>query len=284
MRTSFDRCLACLLLIGVVGCGTSTMPEPKPDPAQALALRAGGENGSTPGTTTEVATGTGWGTLKGVFRFKGTAPSVGFLSTGGKDGATCGSQVPDESLVIDPATGGIANVLVFARRVSRVDPDLMPDGDAVFDQKKCIFLSHLLGVQVGQTVLLKNSDPIGHNTNLSPPGNSPANVLLPADGTATYTFTRELSSPVEVTCNIHPWMKAYLMARKDPYFAVSGPDGSFEIASLPAGEKIEFQVWHERASGGLQAKPTWSRGRFTEVVPEDGLDLQVIEVDASAFQ
>ena len=56
-------------------------------------------------------------------------------------------------------------------------------------------------------------------------------------------------------------MKAYIIARDDPYVAVTKPDGTFEIKNLPAGEDIEFQVWHEQAPGGLEAKGGWSKGR-----------------------
>ena len=59
----------------------------------------------------------------------------------------------------------------------------------------------------------------------------------------------ETGLPVSVTCNIHPWMKAYAVFREDGYVAVSSGDGTFEIPDLPAGEPLEFQVWHERATG-----------------------------------
>ena len=44
-------------------------------------------------------------------------------------------------------------------------------------------------------------------------------------------------------------MSAYLLPRKNGYFAVTAADGSFEIPNVPAGEKLEFQVWHESAAG-----------------------------------
>ena len=48
-----------------------------------------------------------------------------------------------------------------------------------------------------------------------------------------------------VNCSIHPWMKAWVLPRENPYFDVSKTDGSFEIANLPAGVELEFSVWHE---------------------------------------
>ena len=93
-----------------------------------------------------------------------------------------------------------------------------------------------------------------------------------------------------VTCNIHPWMKAYAVFRKDGYVAVSGPDGTFTIPDLPAGETIEFQVWHERSGGpngalGLE-KPDlkWTpKGRFQVKLESDEVkDLGTLEVPAGA--
>ena len=234
------------------------------------------------------STTTGWATLKGVFKFDGSAPPAGAMSTAGKDVQVCGQQVPVQSLEVDSATGGIANIVIFARsKVSRVFDGGKKEHERVFDQQHCLFLSHVMAVQTKvDTVLIKNSDPISHNTSLSPPGNESINPLLPPKGEVSYKFNKQLIMPAEVTCSIHPWMKAYLLARDDPYVAVSAKNGSFEIANLPAGEEIEFQVWHEKAAGGgLTAKPAWKSGRFKLKLTADKTeDLQTITVPTGAFQ
>jgi hypothetical protein len=97
--------------------------------------------------------------------------------------------------------------------------------------------------------------------------------------------------PTMVTCNIHPWMKAYAVFRKDGYVGVSAADGSFTIPDLPAGETLEFQVWHERSTGpngalGL-AKPDlkWTpKGRFQVKIEADEVkDIGTLEVPAAAL-
>jgi hypothetical protein len=106
-----------------------------------------------------------------------------------------------------------------------------------------------------------------------------------------YVPTQEEASPVPVSCSIHPWMKAYMLPRKDKYFAVTGPDGSFEIANLPAGEEVEIQVWHERAAGanGALVLPNkelkWSnKGRFKVKLDADQTKDLALDVPATAFQ
>jgi len=94
-----------------------------------------------------------------------------------------------------------------------------------------------------------------------------------------------------VTCNIHPWMKAYVIFRKDGYVAISAADGSFEIADLPAGEPLEFQVWHARSTGsgggvGIERPELkWNpKGRFLITLqPDEVKDLGTLEVPAAGL-
>ncbi len=279
--------LICIALVVVAsGCAGTSRAEPDPQDDVVQALRTGGGNGGTAAAAT-TPTGTGWGTLKGQFVLDGAPLPATFLPTGGKDGQVCDVMpIPDQSLVVDAQSKGIANIVVYARKVSRIHESAKEAAAAevVFDQKNCVFLTHIMAVQAGQPVKIKNSDPIGHNTNVSPRGDAPINPLLPGGADTTYQFTRAQTEPVAVTCNIHPWMKAYIMPRKDPYCAVTDREGRFEIANLPAGEKIEFQVWQEKA-GPLEAKSGWSKGRFTEtILADDAKDLGTIAVPAAKFQ
>jgi len=292
----FMPAILLMALVGVVsvwGCGRSVPPAPAPDVTVAEQIR-GGVGGEAGGEATAAATSTGegWGDLTGAFVLDGAIPQLGSLATQGKDGAVCDvAPIPNQALVVDSATNGIANIFVYARKASRVNEsyDEAKEGEVVFDQKQCIFLSHVTGVQVGQTLKILNSDPIGHNTNISPPADTGANVLLPGGGSADYKFSRQQDVPVPVQCNIHPWMKSYVLPRKDPYFAVTDAEGKFAIKQLPAGEEIEFQLWQESASGGPKGELvvpglTDNKGRFKRTIPADGvLDLETITIPAGAF-
>jgi hypothetical protein len=77
-----------------------------------------------------------------------------------------------------------------------------------------------------------------------------------------------------------------MLPRSDPYLAVTGSDGSFQIANLPAGEEIEFQVWHERAPNvpATNAELRIANGRFKLKLDADQIkDVGGIEVQAAAF-
>ena len=138
-----------LLLAARSGCRKAAAINPAPDLKVAKELRAGSGGGEATATAQAAQpTGTGWGALKGKFVFAGDPPAAAFLSTGGKDGAVCGQQVPNQQLVVDSGNKGIANIVVFARKVSRVfKPEEAPrrprHPPSIFDQKGCLFLSHV---------------------------------------------------------------------------------------------------------------------------------------------
>ena len=279
-------------LASTVGCGSGRVSAPRADVDAAGKIRATLVSSAPAAAEAgggEASGGTGWGTLKGRFVFAGD-PGTAKPLVADKDTEVCskgGMKLLDRSLLVDGSSKGLANVVVFARKTSRVK-NAVPETPLVFDQKNCEFISPVFAARVGQPIDVRNSDPIGHNTNVA--GTS-FNQLIPAGAGTLYKADAETGMPTMVTCNIHPWMKAYAVFRKDGYVAVSAADGSFTIPDLPAGEPIEFQVWHERSTGpngalGL-ARPElkWTpKGRFQVTIDPDGTkDLGTLEVPANAL-
>ena len=242
----------------------------------------------------ETAAGTGWATLKGRFIFDGTPPEMQPYSAN-MDQATCapGGKAPlQETLVVDSGNNGIANVAIFIRKASRVHESAQPTEELVeFDQKTCVFLSHVFPLTLGQTMKIMNSDPVGHNTKIE--GKNGFNQTIPAGKSVEFKPQKEEAAPVGVSCSIHPWMKAYMLPRKDRYVAVTARDGSFEITNVPAGENLEFQVWHESAGGRPgplvlttpEAKELkWSKkGRFKIKLAEGEVKELNLTIPAAAF-
>jgi hypothetical protein len=198
---------------------------------------------------------------------------------------------PEETLIVSPGSKGIKNVVVFLRDAKRVHESANPKADPIeYDQKHCVFLSHVVGATVGQSLDIKNSDPTGHNTNIVGTG---FNQLIPSGGAIPFKVQKETAQPAKVTCSIHPWMTAWILARKNGYFAVTDADGKFEIANVPAGEPLEFQVWHESGAApgqGLVGTTVdapdmkWSnRGRVAVQLPENQVKEVKVVVPAKAF-
>jgi plastocyanin len=225
-----------------------------------------------------------WGGLKGRFVFDGPIPkpkAIAGLPPG------CGNQVFEEDLVVDP-NGGLANVMIYVKGKVKVHPDYDKTADAtvVLDNKGCRFNPHVQGVRVGQTLQIKNSDPVAHNTNIVG-RNLQMNPLIAAGTASDQKIEAPETLPAMVSCNIHPWMKGRILVRSNPYFAISGKDGSFEIKNLPAGD-LDFIVYHER-SGYVQdaelktGKATWPKGLF-KVTIEPGKDTDLGEIKLAAAQ
>lgn len=231
-----------------------------------------------------------WGTIKGRFVFGGDAPAAPELKAD-KDVEVCGKhKLLAEELVVG-GDKGVANVVVFVRdKGVKVHPDLTGKADkVVLDNKNCRFDPHVAVVQTGQTLVIKNSDTVGHNSNVATIKNPPSNNLIPAGGEAPVTFTSEEAIPAQVTCNIHPWMKSWLVVRPNPYAAVSKADGSFEIKNVPAGGELELQIWHEKAGyvgevtiGGKAEKI--AKGRKKVKVAAGDNDLGEMILDANLFK
>ena len=285
-----------VLLLLVAGCqrGEELGPVARANSSIKIRDAFASSSGDAGSGGASAATGTGWATLQGRFVFDGTSPEMESYNVN-KDQATCatGGKAPlQETLLVDSATKGIANVAIYVRSASRVHESAGPKEDSQkFDQKVCVFLTHVFPLTVGQTMQIMNSDNVGHNTNID--GKNGFNQIIPAGEAVAFKPQKEEAVPVGIACSIHPWMKAYFLPRKNGYYAVTGADGSFEIANVPAGENLEFQVWHE-SSGGRggplvlntpQAKELkWSKkGRFKIKLAEDEVRELELTVPAAAF-
>jgi plastocyanin len=228
-----------------------------------------------------------WGSIRGKFVFKGDAPAAAQLPANGACGVR---QVAAEDLVVDANTKGLANVVVFVRTKDiKVNPAAAAAkaNPVVLTNRGCQFVPHVVFVQTGQDLVIANADAEGHNSNIASLKNPPSNSLIPAGGKAPVKFAVEEPIPAGVSCNIHPFMKAWVVIRGNPYAAVSNPDGSFELKDLPVGE-VELQLWHEKAGnlaevGTAQGKAD-KKGRLKVKVEKAGTDLGEIAVETSAFK
>lgn len=293
------------LLGTVVGCGDSKQSAYLPaDMARAIAIRDTlGGGAAEPSSDDDMASGgakpTGWATLKGTFQVVGDPPKPTPLRVD-KDESVCapgGKQVFGERLLVDDS-GGIRNVVIYVTsKLPAESPWMHPDAapgktDVVeFDQKQCLFLSHVLALQTSQTLKLVNSDPVGHNAKFEPKENAPFNQIIPGGSASDYKFSAEEAAPFPVSCSIHPWMNASILVRDNGYFAVTAEDGSFEIPNLPAGIDLEFRVWQEKSrfvsDVVVNGEPaTWKKGRFTmNLDPADETKNRLdVKIDAGVFK
>jgi hypothetical protein len=158
----------------------------------------------------------------------------------------------DDSLIVS-SEGGVANVVVSLRAGgdrSLTGPP--PPPLAVLDQRGCRFVPRVLAVAVGQPILVKNSDPFLHNVHSMAVNNGNFNFGQPGVNPGTNVGPFTTAERFKIRCDVHPWMTVHVSVFEHPYFAVTGPDGSFAIpGSVPDGRYL-LVAWHE-VLGELQA-------------------------------
>jgi hypothetical protein len=186
------------------------------------------------------------------------------------DPATCGERMPDESLLVDH-DGGVANAVVVVRGVKGDAPGDRPG--ALIDNARCRFVPRVQVVTRGETVRVRSSDPVLHNTHpvlVTDPEVTVANLALVAGG-QTMDLTRRLGEKlpasgealVRLGCDVHPWMRGWLVVLDHPYAAVTGADGAFAIGRVPPGS-YTVALWHETL-GRAERPVTLAPGATTGV-------------------
>lgn len=169
-------------------------------------------------------------------------------------GICSAKDLPNEAVVVDPATKGIANVFVYLQKAPdgyKAPP--VPKDAVVFDQKDCKFFPHGLVLRVDQELRVLNDDDCLHNTHVISTTFEKNEAIKAKDRTGiAFKYPKPQKYPVKVVCDLHAWMVAYQLPLDHPFGAVTNEKGEFEIKDLPPG-KYEFLIWQE-TSGVLERK------------------------------
>lgn len=185
------------------------------------------------------------GTIGGKVRFVGKkpAPKPIDMDQDPQCAKLHGQTVYDDPVSVSP-DGALANAFVWIKHGLDGKKFETPAGPAIIDQRGCWFGPRVMGVRVGQTFKVLNSDPVTHNIHPLAETNREWNQSqAPGAEPLTRTFaTTEVM--IRVKCNIHNWMRAWVGVVDHPYFAVTGEDGRFQLKNVPPGN-YTIEVWHE---------------------------------------
>ena len=246
---------AMLALLAALGCGGG---DSGGDGAATGGGAAGGGAAAPAASPVDAATA---GSVSGRVTFTGTpAADEPIDMTEEQVCAAKHSTPPARRVAIVGPDGGMANV--FVRVTSGPGTTMQHPASTeqeVLDQNGCIYEPHVLALQVGQPMVVRNSDAVLHNVNATPSENRPFNRSQPQAG---MEFTHEFTATevmIPVRCDVHGWMEAYIGVTDHPYHAVTSEDGSFTIGNLPPGD-YEIEAWHERYGTSTQ----------TVTVPQSG--------------
>jgi len=208
------------------------------------------------------------GTIHGRVVLKGDKPVMAVIEKMASHNDHAGCLAGEEFEKLDQKwiigeNNGVANVVVFLKppagkyfQIKEEDRKL--DGKkVVLDQPHCAFVPHVIAAfpsywdgkslqPTGQEFVVKNSAPFNHNTNWK------GDPLKTGGGNRTLKQGEELAinlvpetNPIQVSCDIHPWMYGRVWAFDNPYHAVTKSDGTFEIKDVPTGVDLGVVAWHE---------------------------------------
>lgn len=221
---------------------------------------------SSPQVASAEAGNTGGVKLSGRVVFRGSLPTSRIVNMG-KDAKCVELQgdkpVLDEDLIVS-SSGGVANAFV---RVQRGAPKIhypMPEKPAVLNQRDCMFRPRVQGVRVGQRLLVGNGDPVTHNVRSFPVLNPAFNFGQPPNTDPRERIFEKSEREIEIQCDFHLWMHAYIFVMDHPFFCVSKDDGAYAIDGLPPGE-YSLEAWHEKL------------GKKRQTITVSGADL--VDVD-----
>lgn len=168
-----------------------------------------------------------------------------------------------------------ANILVYLTKAPAISPDLS-GAKVIIDQRNLTFIPHVLPILVGTTVHFPNNDKVDHNVfSLSRAKKFSLGSYEPGE---IKTVLFDKPGLVELRCDVHAEMAAYILVMKNPYWAKTDEKGRFEIPDsddlknlgisgvedLPPG-KYFLKTWHEK----LKSK------RTTVIVEKEEVDLQL---------
>ncbi len=158
----------------------------------------------------------------------------------------CRDMHPEEAIsraLVADGEGRVANAFLYlSEGVRGTWP--VPEEPLLLDQVGCLFLPRVQGVRAGQTIVARNSDPTLHNVLCQPRFNSAYAIGQPFEGMESPMVFEKPEVMIEITCDVHPWMRAWIGVVEHPFFAVSDEEGRFSIEGVPPGE-YRLTAWHE---------------------------------------
>ena len=146
--------------------------------------------------------------------------------------------------VVTGENGTLGNVVVYLRGDFAQYSFEIPQAPATLDQNGCMYAPHAMALMKGQHLRVTNSDQTTHNVNAAPRINGGWNQSQGAGSAAADEVFAHAEIGIPVKCNIHPWMKSYIAVFANPYFQVTGQDGSFKLENVPPGT-YHLTAWHE---------------------------------------
>jgi plastocyanin len=128
----------------------------------------------------------------------------------------------------------------------------LPPG-VVMDQRGQQFIPDLLVARVGQTVEFRNGEGIPHNVYVTRGAGGAVELNVSTDPGQGHAHTFTQTGLYEVSCDIHPSMRASIVVVNTPYHAIAGDFGSYVIMNVPPGHyQLVTSYGNERSERAVE--------------------------------
>jgi len=198
--------------------------------------------GSTSTTYVEVPP-SGGGLISGKITYDGKPPAPAKLSIS-MDRQYCGASRDDDTWLIGPDQG-VKNVVVYLSDI-KSGKKMSAAQNLTLNQSGCRYVPRITVVGQGATLEIKSSDPVLHNVHSYREGTTLFNVAVPPAQNFQISKKLDKTGGIKLKCDVHNFMRAAIFVASNPYFAITGDDGSYEIADVPPGT-YTVNTWHELA-------------------------------------
>ena len=202
------------------------------------------------------------GTIEGTVEFAGDVIPKDKTFTISSDVLYCGKQVRTEKYIISNEKK-IKNAVVYLKDV-KGGKAVSGEPVTIIDSK-CTFSPHVsVGIK-GNNLIVKNEDPVLHTIHVYAhvQGKTMFNSALPERGSSlSKAFTR--AGVIELNCDCHPWMEAFVVVLDHPYGALSNDQGVFSIEDIMPGV-YTVEAWHEALGTVTISNVTVQAGKTTSV-------------------
>ena len=200
-----------------------------------------------------VSRGADSASISGKITFDGTPPKRKKITTDADPKCAemhADSPLLSEEVVVNP-NGTLKNVFVYVKTGLEGKTYDVPKEPVTINQTGCHYEPHVFGIMAKQELDILNSDDTLHNIHAMPAKSTEFNVGEPNKG---MIVKRKFANPevmVHFKCDVHPWMSAYVGVMDNPFYSVTGDDGTFSLKGLPAGE-YTVAAWHEKYGEQVQ--------------------------------
>ena len=143
----------------------------------------------------------------------------------------------------------------------------IPETAIVLDQIGCRYVPHVTGIMKGQSLMIKNSDKTLHNIHSMSEVNSSFNFAMPAKSDPSTKSFGKNEDPFYIKCDVHPWMKSWVVVLDHPYWAVTDKDGSYSmnLDSLEPGT-YDLCFWHEKWDKPMKKGPGYCSDEYKSTI------------------